>query len=150
MATDDVEALRTNLVLTDAPDEKAEAVIRKGLVAYSAVKAGYRDARPLAIVLRAAGSDEPIGGLVGRTSMGLLFVDRFFLPERLRRQGLGGRILAMAEAEAVRRGCGRAVLFTVHFQAPDFYKRQGWEVLGRLDCEPPGHTRFVMTKKLAR
>ena len=40
------------------------------------------------------------------------------------------------------------MLFTVHFQAPGFYLRQGYEVLGRLDLDPPGHTRFIMTKKL--
>jgi hypothetical protein len=56
--------------------------------------------------------------------------------------------LAMAEEEGRRRGCTRAVLSTLHFQAPGFYLKQGWEVAARIDCEPPGHTRFYMTKKL--
>ena len=46
-------------------------------------------------------------------------------------------------------GCTRAVLSTLHFQAPGFYQKQGWEVAARIDCEPPGHTRFHMTKKLS-
>src|ERR1700726_931686 len=75
-------------------------------------------------------------------------VERFFLPEDLRRDRLGSRILAMAEEEGRRRGCTRAVLSTLHFQAPGFYLKQGWEVAARIDCEPPGHTRFYMTKKL--
>jgi len=53
----------------------------------------------------------------------------------------------MAE-EGRRRGCTRAVLSTLHFQAPGFYAKQGWEVATQIDCEPPGHTRFYMTKKL--
>ena len=77
-----------------------------------------------------------------------LTVERFFLPEDLRRDRLGSRILAMAEEEGRRRGCTRAVLSTLHFQAPGFYLKQGWEVAARIDCEPPGHTRFYMTKKL--
>jgi GNAT superfamily N-acetyltransferase len=76
-------------------------------------------------------------------------VETFFLPEDLRRGGLGSRILAMAEEEARRRGCSRAVLSTIHFQAPGFYAKQGWEVAARIECEPPGHTRFHMTKKLS-
>jgi hypothetical protein len=40
-------------------------------------------------------------------------------------------------------------LSTLHFQAPGFYLKQGWEVAARIDCEPPGHARFYMTKKLS-
>jgi hypothetical protein len=54
----------------------------------------------------------------------------------------------MAEEEARRGSCSRAVLSTAHFQAPGFYLKQGYEVATRIDCEPPGHTRFYMTKKL--
>jgi GNAT superfamily N-acetyltransferase len=78
-----------------------------------------------------------------------LTVERFFLPEDLRRGRLGSRILAMAEEEGRRRGCTRAVLSTLHFQAPAFYQKQGWGVAARIECEPPGHTRFYMTKKLS-
>jgi hypothetical protein len=35
-------------------------------------------------------------------------------------------------------------LSTLHFQAPGFYLKQGWEVAARIECEPPGHTRFYM------
>lgn len=62
----------------------------------------------------------PAGGLRGRTSLGLFFVDLFYLPERLRHSGIGGRALRMAEAEAIRRGCRAATLVTVNFQAPAF------------------------------
>jgi GNAT superfamily N-acetyltransferase len=75
-------------------------------------------------------------------------VETLFLPEDLRRGSLGSRILAMAEEEARRRGCTRAVLSTIHFQAPGFCAKQGWEVAARIECEPPGHTRFYMTKRL--
>ena len=75
--------------------------------------------------------------------------ERFFLPEGLRRGRLGSRILALAEEEARRRGCARAVLSTLHFQAPAFYQKRGWEVAARIECDPPGHTRFYMTKKLS-
>jgi GNAT superfamily N-acetyltransferase len=137
------------LTLTDAPGDGAQAAIRDGLSAYNLKQAGYRDVRPLAVLVSDPETQEVIGGLLGRTSMGLLFIDVFFLPESMRKHGLGSRVIRMAEAEAGRRGCTRAVLSTVTFQAPGFYERQGYEVLGRVECDPPGHTRVFMTKRLA-
>ena len=137
------------LTVTDAPEAGAETVIRDGLSGYNVEKAGYRDQRPLAVLVSDPDTGEMLGGIVGRTSMGLMFIDRFFLPERLRKKGLGTRVIKAAEEEGTRRGCSRAILFTVTFQAPGFYQRQGWEVLGKIECDPPGHTRFVMTKRLA-
>lgn len=145
MATQEAEP---NLTLTDAPGDQAQAVIREGLADYNLTQAGYRDARPLAVLISDPETREVIGGLLGRTSMGLLFIDLFFLPESLRQQGIGSRVIRTAEQEAIRRGCSRVILLTVTFQAPGFYERQGYQVLGRIECDPPGHTRICMTKKL--
>jgi GNAT superfamily N-acetyltransferase len=142
------EADDARLELTDAPDAKAEAVVRDGLGAYNFEKAGYRDHRGLAIFVRDPATGEVIGGLLGGTSFGLLRIDTFFLPEHLRKQGLGSRVIKAAEDEGRRRGCSRALLTTLEFQAPGFYQRHGWEVLARLDADPPAPTRFLMTKRL--
>jgi GNAT superfamily N-acetyltransferase len=139
----------TTTALIDALDDDQSAVITDGLRAYNEAQAGYQDSRPLAILVSDAETKKVVGGLLGRTSLGLLRVDTFFLPENLRRGRLGSRILAMAEEEGRRRGCSRGVLSTLHFQAPGFYLKQGWEVAARIECEPPGHTRFYMTKKLS-
>ena len=139
----------TTITITDAPDDEERAVITDGLRGYNEQRAGSWDGRPLAILARDPETRKVVGGLLGRTSLGLLRVDTFFLPEPLRRGRLGSHILAMAEEEGRRRGCTRAVLSTLHFQAPGFYQKQGWEVAARIECEPPGHTRFYMTKKLS-
>jgi hypothetical protein len=47
-----------------------------------------------------------------------------------------------------RRGCVRAVLFTMAIQAPRFYERHGYEVFGTIECEPPGNARIFMKKEL--
>ena len=139
----------TTITLTDAPEDGERTVVMDGLRTYNEERAGVSDARQLAILARDPDTGEVVGGLLGRSYLGLLTVERFFLPENLRRGGLGGRILAMAEEEGRRRGCTRAVLSTLHFQAPGFYLKQGWEVAAQIECEPPGHTRFYMTKNLA-
>jgi hypothetical protein len=88
------------LTLTDAPDDQAQAVIRGGLTEYNTGQAGYRDSRPLGILVSDPETGEVVGGLLGLTSMGLLFVDLFFLPESLRKNRIGSRIIRKAEDEA--------------------------------------------------
>lgn len=137
------------LSISDDVDPEIESIIEEGLAGYNAVKAGYSDARPLAVLICHSASREILGGLIGRTSLGLFFIDLIFLPDHLRGHGLGSKVMAAAEAEAKRRGCSAAVLYTITFQAPGFYERLGYQVLGRIECRPPGHSRVCMTKSLS-
>ena len=79
-----IEEAAPRLTLTDAPGDRAQAIIRTGLSDYNLEQAGYRDARTLAVLVSDPDTQEVIGGLLGRTSMGLLFIDLFFVPESLR------------------------------------------------------------------
>ena len=138
------------LTVTDRPSERATEVIESGLAGYNEKQAGYADWRGLAVLVSDPETSEVLGGLLGRTSLGLLFIDLVFLPDSLRDRGLGGRVLELAEAEARQRGCRGAVLYTISFQAPGFYERHGWREFGRVSCDPPGTARVFMTKELAR
>jgi GNAT superfamily N-acetyltransferase len=137
----------STIIETDSPDVADIAVIADRLRAYNAAMAGYDDYRPLAVfVTDPAG--KVVGGLYGASSRGQLRIDRFFLPEELRRDRLGSRLLRMAEEEGRRRRCTRVTLNTMEIQAPGFYLKQGYEMVAKLDCDPPGVTRYVMTKRL--
>jgi len=136
------------VALTDAPAAAAERAIGEGLARFNQAQSGVGDSRPLAVVVREPGTREVVGGLLGRTSLGLLFVDLFYLPDTLRGHGLGGRILRQAEEEGRRRGCRAAVLYTISFQAPEFYERHGYRRFGEIACDPPGPSRVFLTKEL--
>jgi GNAT superfamily N-acetyltransferase len=88
-----------------------------------------------------------VGGLLGRTTLGLFFLGLFYVPEHLRRSGIGSRALRMAEEEAIRRGCRAAALIAINIQAPEFYARHGWEEFG-LVASMPGVERVFMRKTL--
>jgi GNAT superfamily N-acetyltransferase len=75
------------LTLTDAPSAEQQRVIGSGLAKFNAEQAGYSDSRDLAV---------------------LVFVDLFYVPDALRGQRLGSRVLAAAEDEARHRGCSAA------------------------------------------
>jgi GNAT superfamily N-acetyltransferase len=142
------DKLEPRIVLTDAPDPAETAIIQEGLRAYNTEQAGRDDSRPLAVFVTDPVSGKIVGGLYGGSYLGQLRVDRFFLPQSMRRDRLGSRLLAMAEEEGRRRGCSRITLNTLEIQARSFYEKQGYETAATLDCDPPGVTRYLMTKRL--
>jgi GNAT superfamily N-acetyltransferase len=136
------------IAMTDDPDPHLEAVLGDGLTEHNAEMSRLRDWRALAVEVHDPDTGELAGGVLGRTTMGLFFLDLFYLPKKLRGSGIGSRALRMAEDEAIRRGCRAATLVTVNFQAPEFYARHGWEEFGRI-VSAPGVERIFMRKTFA-
>lgn len=89
------------------------------------------------------------GGLVGHAWATWLHVMYLWVDDRHRGAGLGSRLLS--EAERIARedhGCRVARLETWDFQAPEFYKRHGYEVVCVIPDYPPGITEYTLTKRL--
>jgi len=126
---------------------RAEAVVTRGLAEFNRENCGRVDTQTLDILVR-DGKGEIIGGLLGRSSLGMFFLDLFYLPASLRGSGLGSRIMAQAEAEARRRGCTTALVYTGTFQAPGFYEKYGYRRFGEIACPPDGATRIFLSKSL--
>jgi len=136
------------LTVTDASDANVTEVIDAGLYRFNVAQSGIEDWRALNVVVSDPETGQVLGGMTGRTSLGLLFIDLFFLPEHLRGGGLGSRILELAEEEARRRGCVAASVITISFQAPAFYTRRGYRIFGQIECTPPGTSRVFLSKTL--
>jgi GNAT superfamily N-acetyltransferase len=110
---------------------------------------GHEDEVPLELwAVADDGTDALVGGLTGRTWARWLHVDLLWVAPTQRGSGLGARLLHLAEAMAHERGCGWSRLETWDFQAPDFYRGRGYEVVGRVDDYPPGATEYILTKRL--
>jgi ribosomal protein S18 acetylase RimI-like enzyme len=89
------------------------------------------------------------GGLVGHTWTTWLHVTYLWVDAAHRGSGLGARLLAEAERLArEERGCRNSRLETWDFQAPDFYRKQGYEVVCVIPDYPPGITEYTLTKPL--
>ena len=88
------------------------------------------------------------GGLLGATYLGWLQIQVVWLDDNVRGHGYGSKLMAVAENEALRRGCARSFLETLSFQALPFYEKCGYEVFSRLPDFPPGGARYALTKKL--
>ena len=71
------------LTVAAARDPQAEGAITGGLADYNREAFGRVDAQPLDILVRDDNSGEIVGGLLGHSSLGLLFLDLFHLPPEL-------------------------------------------------------------------
>lgn len=119
------------IVISDVPNPELEEAISVGLNAFNDQITGSNDRSPLTVIVRDPTTNEALGGRVGRSSLGLAFLDLFHLPDSLRGGGLGTKVLQAFEDEARTRGCRSAVLYTISFQAPGFMKKTGGYVLGK-------------------
>ncbi|MGB7538613.1 MAG: GNAT family N-acetyltransferase [Anaerolineales bacterium] len=141
------QTIKYSLNLESEPAESDLEAIREGLHTFNTLAASDDGHQTLTLVLR----DENgalLGGLLGDTYWGWLHVAILWLEEKARRHGHGSRLLAAAEAEAVRRGCHHAHLDTMSFQALPFYEKHGYTVWGVLDNLPRGHRRIFLSKSL--
>jgi len=105
-------------------------------------------ARPLYVCARTADGCA-IGALTGETQFKWLKIALMSVEESARRQGVGAHMLALAEAEAIRRGCHYAYVDTMDYQASAFYEHLGYTIAGQLvDWDSHGHAKLFLTKRL--
>ncbi|MBK5350971.1 GNAT family N-acetyltransferase [Pseudomonas sp. TH41] len=130
----------------DPTDEERQAILLP-LRAYNTSKAGVTVPEPIALLVRDE-HDEILGGLYGRVFYQWLFIELLSVPEQGRGQGIGSKLMQMAEALAREKECVGIWLDTFDFQAPGFYKKLGYSELGQIVDYPPGHKRFFFQKRL--
>ncbi|MBV8450140.1 MAG: GNAT family N-acetyltransferase [Hyphomicrobiales bacterium] len=148
MQKDEMPGRGLVLTLLHAADQDGKAAAAAALYRYNVARTGIADRLPIGAQLSDRASGEVLGGLWGRTELGLLFLDMFFLAEHVRGRAQGSRLLLAVEQEARRRGCKRATVETSSFQAPGFYERHGYEEFGRVEFDLPSHARVFLRKKL--
>lgn len=71
-----------------------------------------------------------LGTIEGLVFWGGLQVKYLVVREEARGRGIGGALLAAAEAEAARLGCNLIALETMSYQVPDFYAARGYRLDG--------------------
>lgn len=129
------------------PAQDPFAALNAVLREYNIEQAGPANHIPLWLFARdPAGTVH--GGLRGETYWSWCTIDVLAVAKPYRRQGIGSRLLTMAEEIARARGCVGIRLDTTSFQAPDFYHRHGYTEFGRIEDYPPGHARLWFMKKL--
>ena len=141
------QGIPTAIDVVDEPDDALAARLDAEIAAFNFDATGIRDARDFAASVLddsgalMAGVQEWTWGETG-------WVERLWVREDARHRGLGSQLLTAVETEARARGCRQLGLTTHSFQAPDFYRRHGFEVVGELPDYPAGHASLLLRKRV--
>lgn len=141
------------LVELDANDERRDQILQRVRNFNDDHSQWHRDVRKeggLALDVYALDArGELLGGLVGETYWGWLAIDYLWVSEEHRRNGLGSLLILEAETIAIeQRDCRWAKVSTFSFQAPEFYQKLGYDIIGQMDDYPPGESMYWLKKTL--
>ncbi len=141
---------QTSYTIEILETESPEAVTALGdaLDAFNLTKAGPSGYQPLSILIKHPETNAILGGLTGKSFHDWLYINLFFLPESLRGQNLGTKLIAQAEAIARARNLTGIWLDTFEFQARPFYEKQGFTLFATLPDHPAGQNRYFLQKRL--
>ena len=89
-----------------------------------------------------------VAGMVAETFGNWLEIEYLYVSDDLRGQGIGSKILEMAENESRNRGCKYSFVDTFNFQAPKFYEKHGYKEVFALKEYPYTGERYYYTKEL--
>ena len=129
------------------PREREIRFVREALARFNQAHVGEDGHTPLHIVEHDR-EGNVIGGILGGTYWGWMYIDILWVREDCRGRGIGSGLLAEAEREALRRGCHHVHLDTMSWQAPDFYRKRGYTVIGVLPDIPQGNQKYLLMKAL--
>jgi GNAT superfamily N-acetyltransferase len=136
------------IIAEEKPEESAWGIIGRGVSSFNQEQAGENNFQRLCYILQGP-DQEIVGGVLGEIYWNWFYVDLLWVKEDLRGQGFGSLLMERAEQEAQKRGAKNAYLDTFSFQAPDFYRKLGYQEFGQLPDFPPGSHRYFLTKPLA-
>ena len=134
-------------VVESNPDPDDLAFLEARVLEATRVASGTDDDRELAVFVRDR-RGRVVAGISGVTWGGCCELQLLWVDHTLSGRGIGGKLLAEAEAEARRRACTQVALFTHDVQVPGYYERFGYETVGVLEGYPAGSRARWFRKSL--
>jgi GNAT superfamily N-acetyltransferase len=140
--------VNVELVVAETPDKSDREIILQDLRVNNAAAGRPTTIKYVAVLVRDTDSGDTVGGLWAHTMHDWMFVELLSVPDALRGLGLGSKLMAQAEQLALARNCTGIWLDTFEFQAPEFYRKMGFEQCGSIDDHPKGMSRLIFRKRL--
>lgn len=95
-------------------------------------------------------NDQFVGGIYGNFQFEYLFINVLFVDNKYRGRRIASKLMHMIETEALARGVTNLYLTTFEFQALDFYKKKGYEVIMTIEDFPKDFAEYTLYKKMKK
>jgi GNAT superfamily N-acetyltransferase len=132
--------------IIEPPDDAVSAQIHAGLGAFNRRIEGSE--RQLFNVVLRDGDGRLQGALLASVRFDVMNIQDLYIEEPHRGDGHGAKLIAMAEAEALKRGARSACVMTFSWQARPFYEKQGYAVFAEISYLDGAHTLYSLKKSL--
>lgn len=141
----------SSLKITQQWNQEDTDYIRQRVIEYNMSKIPEEVKHPkkqISYVLR-DGEQKILGGITGEIFWYHLHIDFLWVDESLRGQGYGKELLTKIEEFAIEHNCRLIQLDTFSFQAPDFYQKFGYEVIGIVGDFPTKDSKqYYLVKRM--
>lgn len=135
-----------------AEADAIEAQVDAAMEAFNRAHLGDEQEARVVLVARDAQAPDAqtalAGALVAWVLWDYVYLENLWVAPERRGAGLGGRLLRQLEDLARARGLRRVQLFTFSFEAPGFYRKQGYTLAGQIPDAPTGTTNHWFYKLL--
>lgn len=125
--------------------------IRKKLIEHNMSQLSDESKTPLenvSFVLR-NDEDEVVGGVTATMFWHHMHIDFLWVREEHRHSGYGRELMIKTEELAKKKKFRLILLDTFSFQAPDFYQKLGFQIVGVVEDHPKGHNQYFLEKRLS-
>jgi ribosomal protein S18 acetylase RimI-like enzyme len=139
-----------SFTLSDTPTEKEIGLIRQRMAEYNREQTSGEYNKPgieINLVLRDS-EGKVVGGVSASTQVRVMYLEALWVADEYRKRGYGRDLVLAAERVGFDKGCITSHTWSLSFQAPGFYQKIGYEVLGIYDGYPDGITESVLGKRL--
>jgi ribosomal protein S18 acetylase RimI-like enzyme len=137
--------------ITQQWNQEDSDYIRKKVIEHNLSKLPDEVKHPvknISFILRDEG-EKILGGITGTIFWYHLHIDFLWVDESLRGKGYGKQLLDNIEEMARENRCNLIQLDTFSFQAPNFYQKYGYEVVGVIEEHPNKDSQqYYLSKKL--
>jgi GNAT superfamily N-acetyltransferase len=134
-----------NIEIYNESQEEIFSVLVDNLRQFNFKRMGEERSQPLMVIIR-NDNDEIVGGIAGRTIYHQFLIEVLWVHDDKRGLGLGIQLMDVAELEAKKRGCIAAQVDTLSFQAPRFYEKMGFQIVGSVSGVKDSPDRYFLLK----
>jgi GNAT superfamily N-acetyltransferase len=135
---------------SDSPTQEEASFVHRKLEEYNRAQTSGEYDEPgieIGLVLKSP-EGTVVGGITAGTMLRVMYLEALWVAKEYRKKGHGSRLVLQAERIGFEKGCMAVQTQSFSFQAPGFYQKIGYHVLGIYDGYPGGITEYTVMKRL--